>query len=55
MGFDALSDRSKSAERARRRKSQGTEFSQEARMGSHSRNVCMPTIHIPTATKAAML
>ena len=35
MGFDALSDRSKSAERARRRKSHGTEFPQEARMGSH--------------------
>jgi hypothetical protein len=32
-GFDALSDRSKSVERARRRKSHGTEFSQEARMG----------------------
>ena len=35
MGFDALSDRSKSVERARRRKSHGTEFPQEARMGSH--------------------
>ena len=35
MGFDALSDRSKSVERARRRNSHGTEFPQEARMGSH--------------------
>ena len=35
MGFDALSNRSKSVERARRRKSHGTEFPQEARMGSH--------------------
>ena len=34
MGFDALSDRSKSVERARRRNSHGTEFPQEARMGS---------------------
>ena len=35
MGLDALSDRSKSVERARRRNSHGTEFPQEARMGSH--------------------
>ena len=35
MGFDALSDRSKSVERARRRRSHGTEIPQEARVGSH--------------------